>query len=116
MARELETDGEHNRLVVYDLGRISHALDADPTRPYISYEIVRRSQTTGGKVTKEWEEPVEIGRITDTRVLKKLKAKALYSLWGEMEMVGELETAEYVIFDPRRTEGDIRGSFEDGKR
>ena len=106
MARELETDGEHNKLVVYDLGRLTHALEADPTKPYISYEIVRRSQTTGGKVTKEWEEPVEMGRITDIRVLKKLKAKALYSLWGEMEMVGELATAEYILFNSKN-EGNI---------
>lgn len=105
MARELETDGEHNKLVVYDLGRLTHALEADTRFTYVSYETRRRARTVNGR-TEEIEEQVEIGRL-EPKVLKKLKAKAIYSLRGEMEMVGEVDTADYIIFDSKRMDGDL---------
>lgn len=96
---EFNTDGKDSFLY-YDLERIANAVDANATVPFVGHQWEDQKQgdlTIGRKL-------VETGVIYDTRVLKKLKVKALFALWGEMAMVGGQDLAEHVIFDPKINE------------
>lgn len=79
--------------VSYEVDRLDHVVHAETKKPYTMFE----------------DFPTGKGRIFETRAvctiepqtLKKLKAKGIAAIRGEMAMIGELELADKIIFHDR---------------
>ena len=97
----LETDAELNKFVLFRLEGLSHALEANPNKPFELWEEYTSSHTTGGKIVHEEQRHRMIGRL-EPPVLRKLKSKVIYAIRGELEDCGETDTADYLIFSRER--------------
>lgn len=86
-----------SELILYDVDRLDHVVHADTKKSFTAFETVRVSHTVGGKITWEGNEERAVGTL-EPRVLKKLRDKAIFSIRGELEMIGEIEIADKIIF------------------
>ena len=87
----METD---ERFLIYNEERLKHCVEADDTKPFIIFETVMRSKGNESPIPVE----VEAGRIEDTRILKRLKAKGRFSLWDDFSKDHAVYVAERIIF------------------
>jgi hypothetical protein len=85
---------EHINLVIYDIDRLQNAVEADPTVPFVGHQW--EDKKAGALVTDR--KLVETGTIYDLKLLRRLKAKGQFALRGELDMLGELQVADSLIF------------------
>ena len=77
--------------------RLRYAVQADDTKPYISYEKVMRQ--VGSE--PPFEAMVEIGRIDNLKTLHKLKTKVIFSLRQDLEKGGLLFVVDNIIWNKK---------------
>lgn len=89
------SEGEKMEFVFYEVDRLFYALDRDTSKPI----PVFHTETSGendGKTTQH-------GELTPQQLFS-LKGRTVWSLREEMGMIGEVDTADRVIFSERQNE------------